>query len=204
MSSADLKPGAAEALPLSIVVMGVCGVGKSRVASGLAAKLHARFIEADDFHSPENKRLMSKGMALSDEQRAPWLDAVASAALDPVGSAGGSVVIACSALRKVHRDRLRASLKTAFFIHLAGDRDLIAERLNARRDHFVGTALLESQLQILEPLSVGESGVTLDIVDPAGVVVDRGLQAFEEYRSGMIAELETRSEGDAGGRNGGA
>lgn len=182
MTSASSKPSAKPARPLAIVVMGVCGVGKSRVASVLAQRLGAGFIEADDFHSPENKALMSKGLALSDEQRAPWLDAVAAAALGSPEAATGRIVIACSALRKPHRNRLRTALKNTFFVHLTGDRDLIAQRLNARQDHFVGTALLESQLRILEPLEEGEDGSTLDIAAPVETIADQALNALAGSR----------------------
>lgn len=182
MISTRSKSAAKPALPLAIVVMGVCGVGKSRVASVLAQRLEAGFIEADDFHSPENKALMSKGLALSDEQRAPWLDAVAAAALGSPEAATGRIVIACSALRKAHRNRLRAALKKTFFVHLTGDRDLIAQRLNARQDHFVGTALLESQLRILEPLEEGEDGSTFDIAAPVETIADQALNALAGSR----------------------
>ena len=116
-------------------------------------------VEADDFHSPDNKRKMARGEALTDADRMPWLDAVAMAARLQLYCTGGAV-IACSSLKRAYRDRLRASLPECQFIHLAGPRALIAERLAGRKGHFVGETLLDSQLATLEPLEAGETGFT--------------------------------------------
>lgn len=160
---------------IAIVVMGVCGAGKSRLAEQLSAQLSVGMVEADDFHSPENKRKMAGGEALTDADRMPWLDAVAMAAQLQFYCTGGAVV-ACSSLKRAYRDRLRASLPACQFVHLAGPRALIAERLTNRQGHFVGEALLDSQLATLEPLEAGETGFTLEISRPVDQLVDSALE----------------------------
>lgn len=158
-----------------LVVMGVCGAGKSAVAGRLAARLGRVLIEADDFHSDEARAKMSRGEPLDDAWRLPWLDRIGEAARARLGQ-GEKVVIACSALRRLYRDRLRGYLPTARFIHLAGDRDLIARRLDRREDHFVGRPLLDSQLAILEPLATDEAGMVLDVAVPLDTLVDEVLR----------------------------
>jgi len=159
----------------AIVVMGVCGAGKSLLASRLSQRLSIGMVEADDFHSPENKRKMSAGEALTDTDRMPWLDAVALAAKLKIYCEGGAV-IACSSLKRSYRDRLRATLPSCLFIHLTGPRALIAERLTGRQGHFVGETLLDSQLATLEPLEAGEAGLTLQISRPIDRLVDSALE----------------------------
>ena len=162
-----------------VVVMGVSGAGKSAVAERLAAALGAAFIEADRLHSPENVALMSQGIGLTDAQRWPWLEAVcASARAEP----GRPVVIACSALRRIYRDFLRARLPGLRFVYLDGPRELIAERLRARPGHFAGITLLDSQLATLEPPDAGEGAVTVSLaLDLDAIVAEalRGLGARE-------------------------
>jgi gluconokinase len=163
----------------AIVVMGVCGAGKSRLARHLSERLGVGMVEADDFHSPENKRKMAAGEALNDADRMPWLDAVAMAARLQLYCTGGAVV-ACSSLKRIYRDRLRASLPACRFIHLSGPRALIAERLANRQGHFVGETLLDSQLATLEPLEAGEPGFTLEISSPVDELVDRALEELRQ------------------------
>jgi gluconokinase len=146
-------------LNVFVVVMGVCGVGKSAVASRLANSLGANFIDADDFHTDDAKKAMAEGIGLDDAYRLPWLDRVAHAALE----AKIPTVIACSALKRIYRDQLRSHQKNTVFVHLVGDRALIAERLANREGHFVGTPLLDSQLETLEPLHPEETGFEVDI-----------------------------------------
>ncbi|MGI9417981.1 MAG: gluconokinase [Geminicoccaceae bacterium] len=133
-----------------IVVMGVSGVGKTTVGKALAAKLGAEFAEGDSYHPEANVEKMRNGQALSDEDRWPWLDRL-RAEID--GWLGGDrpVVLACSALKARYRDRLRPSAAAVRFVHLQADRDLIAERLALRRNHYMPASLLDSQLTALEP-----------------------------------------------------
>ncbi len=163
----------------TVVVMGVCGVGKSLVAERLSQALGLAMVEADDFHSPSNKAKMSKGLALTDADRMPWLDAVIHAARTGCLEAGG-VVVACSSLRRIYRDRLRGGLKDCLFIHLTGEAGLIEARLQSRKNHFVGANLLFSQLSVLESLEADEAGFALDISLSADEVVEK---ALEELRA---------------------
>ncbi|MEM9632275.1 MAG: gluconokinase [Pseudomonadota bacterium] len=171
MPSDDGKP--------AIIVMGVCGAGKSALAERLAKRLDVGMVEADDFHSPENKRKMSAGEALNDADRLPWLDAVGLAAQLQIYCTGGAI-IACSSLKRTYRERLRASLKSCRFIHLTGSQSLIKERLADRKGHFVGETLLESQLATLEPLNDDEDGFTLEISSPVDQLADRALKELRQ------------------------
>lgn len=132
-----------------IILTGVSGVGKSTLAARLAADLKAPFVEADDHHLPASIAKMAKGIPLSDSDRWPWLDAVVAAA--NVAAAGGGVVIACSALKRIYRDHLAAGCLTPpIFFHLHAPRNVVAGRLAARADHFVNVSLLDSQMDALE------------------------------------------------------
>lgn len=145
-----------------VVVMGVSGSGKSTVGVLLATRLGVPFRDADDLHPVANVEKMSRGIPLTDEDRAPWLDAVgAQLAAAPVG-----MVMACSALRQSYRDVVRAAAPDTVFAHLHGTQELLAERIGARRDHFMPPTLLESQLATLEAPDDDE-GVTVAIAaDP--------------------------------------
>jgi carbohydrate kinase (thermoresistant glucokinase family) len=159
--------------PLAIVVMGVSGCGKSTVGELLATRLQSDFLDADDLHPAANKAKMAGGTPLTDEDRWPWL-AVVGAAMKAETDAGRSIVMACSALRHVYRDALRAAAAgPVFFVHLHGTRELLESRLGARHGHFMPSSLLDSQLATLEPLGADERGVVLDIADnPESLVAD--------------------------------
>lgn len=151
----------------SIVVMGVSGVGKTTVGRELARRIGVAFIDADDLHGPANIAKMAAGTPLDDDDRWPWLDRVGAAlAADP------GVVVACSALKRTHRDRLRAAAPTIVFVHLDAPEERVAEQANARRGHFMPPALLASQLAALERLGADEGGAT--------VVVDAGPDELAE------------------------
>jgi gluconokinase len=155
----------------SAVVMGVSGCGKSTIGSQLAGRLGAEFIDADDLHSADARALMSAGIPLTDDDRRPWLARVAHAAAQ-ANERGVSVVIACSSLRRIYRDQLRAGVTNPMvFVHLAGTAELISGRMSARAGHFMPPALLTSQLETLEPLQPDEGGVTLDASASTDVVV---------------------------------
>ena len=147
----------------AIIVMGVSGCGKTSVAEGLAASLGAVFIEGDSLHPAVNVDKMSHGIALTDEDRWPWLDTVGRAMAD-VLAGNGSVVVSCSALKKAYRDRLRFSAGGELaFVFLKGSRELLMSRMAAREGHFMPVSLLDSQLATLQDPS-GEPGVvTVDI-----------------------------------------
>jgi gluconokinase len=131
-----------------VVVMGVCGCGKTTVGRALAASLAWPFLDADDFHPPANVAKMASGQPLTDADRWPWLDRLAGE-LAAILARGGDGVLACSALKQSYRDRL-ARAGDVRFVHLAGDRDTIAARLAARQHRYMPPTLLDSQLATLE------------------------------------------------------
>lgn len=162
---------------MRIVVMGVSGCGKSRVGQLLADAIGARFTDGDDLHSAEAKTKMNAGTPLNDEDRWPWLDRVA-ATLDV--AVGESAVVACSALKRVYRDRIRAGVPDVFFVHLDGSRELLAQRIGSRSGHFFPAHMLDSQLAILERLEDDELGVTLDVVSSPEALVAQALLAIRK------------------------
>ncbi len=143
-----------------LVVMGVSGTGKSTLGATLAAHLGRPFLEGDAFHPPANVAKMAAGVALTDDDRLPWLDALA-AAMSRHAAAGRSTVVACSALRRAYRDRLRAAPGRVRFVHVTVTPDELARRMSARPGHFMPPSLLASQLATLEPLAPDEDGLTL-------------------------------------------
>ena len=152
-----------------VTVMGVSGSGKTTVGAALAQRLHVPFEDADDLHPPTNVAKMSAGVPLDDADRLPWLRAV-GAWQDKHAATGG--VMSCSALRRSYRDILREAAPEQVFVHLAGDRDLIARRVAARSGHFMPAALVDSQFGALEPLGPDERGVTVDIDQPIDALID--------------------------------
>ncbi|WP_367948286.1 gluconokinase [Microbacterium hominis] len=145
-----------------VVVMGVSAVGKSSVALALAERLGVPMRDADDLHPSANVEKMRAGTPLTDADRGPWLDLVGAA----LAGAEGGVVMACSALRRRYRDRLRLRAPGVVFVHLTGSPELLAERAAGRADHFMPPALLASQLATLEPLEDDEPGIALDVAAP--------------------------------------
>jgi len=172
--------GNAESHPPAIVVMGVSGSGKSTVGRLISESLGARFIEGDDFHTPENIAKMASGVPLTDDDRAPWLDSVARE-MAKAAADGKPVVAACSALKRAYRDRLRTtSGLPLFLVHLHGARDMLAARLNYRERHFMPASMLDSQLAALEYPQADEEAVTLDVAlrpaELARAAIDRATQ----------------------------
>jgi len=157
-------------MTMRIVVMGVSGCGKSTVGQMLAERLDAKFVDGDDLHPEENKAKMAAGIALNDEDRWGWLDKVGS-----VLAESENVVIACSALKVVYRDRIRAAAEGVKFIHLAGERKILESRLNNRQNHFMPASLLDSQLSTLQPLQKDELGIEFDINQNLSDLVNQSL-----------------------------
>lgn len=158
-----------------IVVMGVSGCGKSTLGLALAEALGVPYIEGDALHPPRNVALMAAGTPLTDADRAGWLDVIGER-LAQAGDQGA--VVACSALRRIYRDRLRAASPGLRLVHLHGDPALLAERIGQRTGHYMPPALLPSQLQTLEPPGPDEAPITLDIAQPPEALVRRALQAL--------------------------
>jgi gluconokinase len=132
-----------------IVLMGVSGSGKSTVGRLLARRFGWTFYEGDDFHPEENIEKMSRGIALSDEDRLPWLSRLKDE-LDACSENGSNAVVACSALRSRYRAILAAGASDLRFVYLKGDPALIRERMSVRRDHYMKPYMLDSQLASLE------------------------------------------------------
>jgi gluconokinase len=172
MTPASTTPQSPSSSAERWVVMGVCGCGKSTVGTALAQRLGAPFIEGDKFHPAENVAKMSAGVPLDDADRAGWLQALAG----EIGKArenGKGLVVSCSALKRRYRDLLRQADPGLRFAHLQGPRELIADRLGRRTDHYMPPALLDSQLRDLEPLQDDEGGLRLDIALPPAELVER-------------------------------
>jgi gluconokinase len=148
-----------------VIVMGVVGAGKTTVGQLLASQMNWEFADADDYHPKSNVEKIRSGISLTDEDRKPWLKRLHSAILEWT-SAGRSVVLACSALKRAYRDRLAAP--EVRFVFLRGDAELIADRLRSRHGHFAGEAILASQLADLEE---PENAVTVSIATSPDKIV---------------------------------
>jgi gluconokinase len=146
--------------PVVLVVMGVAGTGKSKVAATLAERLGWDLGEGDDLHPAANVAKMANGQPLTDEDRWPWLDKVASW-IDKHVATGQPGIMTCSALKKAYRDRLRGP--GVVFVHLNGTRELLTARLAGRRDHYMPGSLLDSQLEALQPLEADENGIVVEL-----------------------------------------
>ena len=151
-----------------IVVMGVSGSGKTTVGQALAAAVGAEFRDADDYHPRENVEKMARGIPLTDEDRAPWLD-VLRELIDEWRTGPGILVLACSALTRWTRQRLGLDREGIRIVHLDGDRALLADRMRERRPHhFMPPELLDSQLALLER---PHRALVLDPAQPVGRLV---------------------------------
>ena len=172
----NLAPGStpisqdATLVSMVIVVMGVSGSGKSTIGSGIAAKLGWPFRDGDDFHPAANRAKMSQGIPLTDEDRWPWLDAIAQFARE-TASRGENAVVACSALKDAYRSRLQKGCPKLRFVYLHGSQELLEERMKARKGHFMPASLMASQFATLEPLQPDERGVTIDVAEDVDRIV---------------------------------
>jgi gluconokinase len=157
--------------PCALVVMGVSGSGKSTIADSLAARLGWRCEDGDKFHPASNVVKMSAGHPLTDEDRWPWLQAIADE-IDRVCKAGERAVIACSALKRTYRDILVHGRNDVRIIFLNGTQELIAGRLAARKGHFMPPGLLTSQFATLQPPDANEHPVTVSIDAKVETIID--------------------------------
>jgi gluconokinase len=158
-----------------IVVMGVTGSGKSTVGAALAQRLRVPFIDADTLHPAANIAKMASGAPLDDSDRYPWLEKVG----EWLATHRDGGVTSCSALKRTYRDQLRAHCPCVQFLHLAGSAELIGGRLAVRSGHFMPAALLRSQFDALQPLGADEAGMTVDVGDSVGAIVDGVLKALD-------------------------
>ncbi len=158
-----------------IVLMGVCGCGKTTIGETLATRLGCGFADADSFHPVENVEKMRKGIPLNDDDRWPWLKAI-RAAIDGWNARGETSIIACSALKQAYRDVLSPN-GDVVFVYLKGSKELIAERLDARKGHYMNPNLLQSQLDTLEEPT---DAIIVDVTPSADTIADRLLVLLKE------------------------
>jgi gluconokinase len=161
------------------VVMGVSGSGKTTIAAGLAKRLGWILLEGDSFHPPANIAKMKAGIPLTDEDRWPWLKAIAAEA-DKLTAAGQSAAIACSALKRAYRDILIDDRPDTLLIYLRGSRTVIGDRMAARKGHYMPTSLLDSQLATLEEPGPAERPIVVDVDQSADAIIDRVVEAVKE------------------------
>jgi gluconokinase len=167
--------GATAASTRHVVVMGVSGCGKTTVAQRISEMTGFVFAEADEFHSAANVAKMAAGTPLSDDDRWPWLRALAEWMSERAAS-GASTVIACSALRRGYRDVLRTGPPSVDFVHLDGATEIIRARLATRLGHYMPASLLDSQIATLEPLGPDERGVVLDLAHTPRTLAAEGIE----------------------------
>lgn len=148
-----------------VVVMGVSGSGKTTVGEALAVALGVPFADGDALHPAANVAKMAAGIPLDDADRAPWLDAIGAVL------AAGPVVVACSALKRAYRDRLRTAAPDLELISLAVDRATLLDRMT-HRTHFMPPSLLDSQLATLEPPTADEHAIVIDAAAPLVELVE--------------------------------
>jgi gluconokinase len=158
-------------VPCALVVMGVSGSGKSTIADALAKRLGCRYEDGDKFHPASNVAKMSAGQPLTDEDRWPWLQAIADE-IDRICAKGEHAVVACSALKRAYRKILVHGRSDVRIVFLDGTEALIAGRLAARKGHFMPPGLLTSQFKTLEPPTVDERPLTVSIDATVETIVD--------------------------------
>lgn len=177
--------------PLVLVVMGVSGSGKTTIAALLAGRLGWAFEDGDDFHSAANVEKMHAGIPLTDEDRWPWLGAIA-AWIDARRAAGEHGIVACSALRRAYRDVLVGDRADVRLVYLRGDRALIGRRQAARHGHYMPTSLMDSQFATLEEPGPDERPLIVSVEHRPAEIVDAVLLALDptllpERQSGFAA-----------------
>jgi gluconokinase len=161
-----------------VIVMGVSGSGKSTVGGLLASRLHWEFEDADWFHPASNIEKMHEGLPLTDEDRGPWLAAIATW-IDATRQSTGHGVIACSALKRRYRDVLIGDRNDVRLVYLRGDESVIARRIATRHEHFMPPKLLHSQFEALEEPGPGEFPIVVSIEPPPREIVARVVSALE-------------------------
>ena len=166
--------------PAAIIIMGVSGSGKSTIGALLAERLGWPFADADGFHPPANVAKMASGQPLTDADRWPWLDAIA-AHIGAARETGRPVVVACSALRRAYRERLRAGHGDLIFLHLAGAPEVIAERQAARQGHFMPPSLMASQFATLEDTRNEPDALSVSVTAAPQSVVDAAMAALGPF-----------------------
>lgn len=166
-----------------IVAMGVSSSGKTTVGKLIAQRLHAPFLEGDDYHSEANIKKMSAGIPLTDDDRWPWLESMGKALHEAAGPKGVAVG-ACSALKRAYRDHLtRAAGEPVVFVYLDGSYEEIDARMKARKGHFMPESLLRSQFATLEPPGPDENAIDVPIAGTAEQSADLVLKKLSYLHS---------------------
>jgi gluconokinase len=171
-------PEAQPALPSVLVVMGVSGSGKSTIGTQLALQLRWDYEDGDWFHPARNIDKMRAGIPLTDEDRAPWLIAIADF-IDQARHAGNRTVIACSALKRRYRAVIIGNRPDVRLIYLKGDMELIARRIATRHEHFMPASLLQSQFDALEEPGPDENPIVVSIAPHPREIVANILEALQ-------------------------
>jgi gluconokinase len=161
------------------VVMGVSGSGKTTVADGVARRNGWQLVEGDKLHPPANVAKMQSGTPLTDADRWPWLEAIARE-IDAIRARGESAVVASSALKRAYRDILIGQRPDVVLVYLNGSKDLIAERMAARKNHFMPPTLLDSQFAALEEPGDDEHPIVVSIEPPPDAIVDAVVRKLKE------------------------
>jgi gluconokinase len=161
------------------IVMGVSSSGKTTVAAGLARQEGWVLLEGDSFHPPANIAKMQAGIPLTDADRWPWLQAIAARA-DQLQAAGRSAAVACSALKRAYRDIVVGGRPGTVLVYLRGSQALIAERMKARKGHFMPPALLDSQFATLEEPGADEHPIIVDIGGSPEAEVQDAIRQLKE------------------------
>jgi gluconokinase len=171
-----------------VVVMGVSSSGKTTVGREIARRLHAPFLDADDYHSEANIKKMSAGIPLTDEDRWSWLESMGKA-LHAAAEIKGVAVGACSALKRSYRDFMtKAAGEPILFVYLDGSYELIDARIKARKHHFMPESLLKSQFATLEKPAADENAITVPIADTSEKIADAvmaKLTGFKAFKRGQ-------------------
>lgn len=179
----------------TVVVMGVSGAGKTTVGRAIAQATGWRFAEGDTFHSPENVEKMAGGQPLTDEDRWPWLEALARW-IGQREAAGESAVLTCSALRRPYRDLLRRGHPSVRFAHVTASEAKITDRVGNRKGHYMPASLLASQLETLEPLEPDEPGAEFVTEGSSASLAGRVLEVFGHGGDGRTSPpVADRSSG---------
>jgi gluconokinase len=171
----------APAMPSVLVVMGVSGCGKSTIGTQIAIQLHWEFEDGDWFHPASNIEKMHSGHPLTDDDRWPWLNAIADF-VDATRRAGNHAVIACSALKRSYRAIIVGNRPDVRLVYLKGDIDLIARRVAARHEHFMPLELLQSQFAALEEPGPDENPIVVSVEPPPRAIVAQVLAALTAPR----------------------
>ena len=170
--------------PLRLIVMGVSGCGKSTIAVALSAQLGLDMVDGDDLHLPESVDKMRSGIALQDADRWPWLDRIGAYLSQPHPQGRA---VACSALKRAYRDRIRLQAGDVCFVFLDGDFDLIEQRLRQRPGHYMPAGLLDSQFRTLEKPQADETDVIrLPITEPVQDMVAQAVLALQARTSSSL------------------